>query len=380
MGGASPSFEDLFGRAPEIVARAPGRVNLIGEHTDYNEGFVLPLAIPRETEVQLARAPGRRVRAVSLAILPPTPVEYELGGEHRSGSWTDYLQGVTHVLAAAARAGELGAQAGMPGIITGFDARISSNIPLGAGLSSSASFEVAMLRALRAAFALAIDDVMVARLGQRVETDFVGAPVGIMDQMAASLADGGAALFVDTRSLGYEKVPLPADADLVVVDSGVTHGHATGEYRTRRAECERAASALGVRFLRDLSLSDLDRIATLPPPLDRRARHVVTENARVLDSLAALRAGDLPLLGALLTAGHASLRDDFEVSIPEIDLLVSIAGSAEGVHGARLTGGGFGGSVVVLTDRDRAATAAATIADEFAAAIGHRPPTFRVRD
>jgi galactokinase len=380
MAAASPSFEDLFGRAPEIVARAPGRVNLIGEHTDYSEGFVLPLAIPRHTEVQLARAPGRRVRAVSLAILPPTPVEYQLGSEHKTGSWTDYLQGVTHVLAAAARAGELAPPPGLPGIPTGFDARIASSVPLGAGLSSSASFEVAMLRALRAAFALPIDDVMVARLGQRVETDFVGAPVGIMDQMAASLADGGAALFVDTRSLSYEKVALPAHADLVVIDSGVTHGHAAGEYRTRRTECERAATALGVPFLRDLSVSDLDRIAGLPPPLDRRARHVVTENARVLAAVAALRAGDLPRLGALLAAGHASLRDDFEVSVPEIDLLVSIAARTSGVHGARLTGGGFGGSVVVLTDRDRAATAGATIADEYAAATGRRLATFRVRE
>jgi len=317
---------------------------------------------------------------VSLAILPTAPIEYELGGEHKNGSWTDYLQGVTHVLAAATRAGDLAAPAGGAGIITGFDARISSSIPLGAGLSSSASFEVAMLRALRAAFALPLDDLMVARLGQRVETDFVGAPVGIMDQMAASLADGGAALFVDTRSLGYEKVPLPAHADLVVIDSGVTHGHAAGEYRTRRAECERAATALGVRFLRDLSVSDLDRIAALPPPLDRRARHVVTENARVLAAVAALRAGDLPTLGALLAAGHVSLRDDFEVSIPEIDLLVSIAARTDGVHGARLTGGGFGGSVVVLADRDRAATAAATIADEYAAATGRHLATFRVRD
>jgi galactokinase len=368
MASAAPSFEDLFGRPPEVVARAPGRVNLIGEHTDYSEGFVLPVAIPRETEVQLGRAPGRRVRAVSLDIDPAAPVSYDLGDERASGSWGDYLQGVTQILTAAGHA------------LGGFDARISSRVPLGAGLSSSAAFEVAMLRALRSAFALPLDEVMVARLGQRVETDFVGAPVGIMDQMAASLADRGSALFLDTRSLAYEKVPLPAEADLVVVNSGVTHGHAGGEYRTRRAECEQAAAALQVRVLRDLGSADLDRVARLPPPLDRRARHVVTENDRVLAAVAALRAGDLPHLGALLTAGHASLRDDFAVSVPEIDLLVTLAAGTPGVHGARLTGGGFGGSVVVLVDRPRAAAAAASIAERYTAATGRVPAVMQVRE
>jgi galactokinase len=364
---SDPSFEDLYGRAPDVVAQAPGRVNLIGEHTDYSDGYVLPLAIPRRTEVQLAPGPGRRVRAFSVDI-EDGRCEYELGGERKRGSWGDYLQGVTAVLAASGHH------------VGGFDVRIASTVPLGAGLSSSASFEVAMLRALRGAFALPIDDLALAKLGQRVETEFVGAPVGIMDQMAASLADGGAALFLDTRSLAYEKVPLPARADLVVINSGVAHGHAGGEYRTRRAECERAAAALGVKMLRDLGLEDLDRIAALPAPLDRRARHVVTENARVLEAVAALRGGDLRRLGALLAAGHASLADDFEVSVPEIDLLVSIAGRTPGVYGARLTGGGFGGSVVVLADAARAAAAGASIADEYEAATGRPATVLRVRE
>jgi galactokinase len=201
-----------------------------------------------------------------------------------------------------------------------------------------------------------------------------------MDQMASSLADTGSALFLDTRSLAYEKVPLPSLADLVVIDSGVTHGHAGGEYRTRRAECERAAAALGVRVLRDLAVTDLDRIASLPAPLAHRARHVVTENARVVATVAGLRAGSLRDAGALLAAGHASLRDDFAVSIPEIDLLVEIASRTGGVHGARLTGGGFGGSVVALVDRDAAAAAGAAIAREYQATTGRKTAMLRVRE
>jgi galactokinase len=308
------------------------------------------------------------VRAMSLDVTPVEPVSYQLGAEEKRRSWIDYLQGVTVVLQ---RAGHQ---------IHGFDARISSRVPLGAGLSSSASFEVAVLRALRGLFALELDDVAVARLGQKVETEFVGAPVGIMDQMAASLADRGSALFLDTRSLTFEKVPLPAAADLVVVNSGVTHSHAGGEYRTRRAECEGAAQQLGVRMLRDLEIADLPRIEALPAPLRQRARHVVTENARVIEAVAALRAGDLPRLGQLLKTAHASLRDDFQVSVPEIDKLVEIADQTDGVHGARLTGGGFGGSIVVLADRDQAAAAAVTIARRYQEATGRTATTLRLRE
>jgi galactokinase len=364
----SDRFRDTFARPPEFTARAPGRVNLIGEHTDYSDGFVLPAAIPRETVVQLARTSDRRVRALSLDVSPVAVASYELGAEHKQRTWADYLQGVTYVLRAAGH--EVG----------GFDALISSRVPLGAGLSSSASFEVAVLRALRAAFALPIDDVAIARLGQRVETDFVGAPVGIMDQMAASLADRGSALFLDTRSLSFEKVPLPAAADLVVVNSGVTHSHAGGEYRTRRAECESAARSLGVRVLRDLGLDDLPRVEALPDPIRRRARHVVTENARVLEAVAALRAGDLPALGRLLKTAHASLRDDFQVSVPEIDTLVAIADETPGVLGARLTGGGFGGSIVVLAHRDQAAAAGVTIAQRYQEATGKTATVLRLRE
>jgi galactokinase len=226
-------------------------------------------------------------------------------------------------------------------------------VPLGGGLSSSASLEVALLRAIRQAFSLTIDDVQLARLGQIAENDFVGARCGIMDQMSASLADTRNALFLDTRSLDFERVPLPSAADLVVIHSGVTHRIAEGhgvqsEYNARRADCEEAAVQLGVPQLRDLTSADLPRLATLPDRLQKRARHVITEDERVLDAVTALKAQDLETLGTLFYASHASMRDDFEVSTPEIDLLVDLARQDPAIYGARLTGGGFGGAVVIL--------------------------------
>jgi galactokinase len=332
-----PTFVDLFGRPSELAASAPGRVNLIGEHTDYNGGYVLPLAIPQRTRVELARRTDRTVGVWSAEAAPAEePVTYALGEEERRGDWLDYIQGITDVL------GKEGFELG------GCDLRISSEVPWGGGLSSSAALEVSLLRAFAEAFSLAIDDVRLALLGQQAENDFVGAPVGMMDQMASSLADTRHALFLDTRSLHFERIPLPAGAELVVIDSALPHNLATGEYRTRRKECEEAAKRLGVPQLRDLTAADLPRIAQLPPPLDRRARHVVTEDDRVLQAVEAMRRGDLPGLGKLLDASHASLRDDYEVSVPDVDRLVEIAREEEAVYGARMTGGGFGGSIVVL--------------------------------
>ena len=337
-------FAHLFGRAPELAADAPGRVNLIGEHTDYNGGFVLPVAIPQRTRVELARREDQTVRAWSAQASGDKvePETFELGRETPGRGWLDYVQGVTRELAKAGF--EIG----------GCDLRIDSRVPLGSGLSSSAALEVAVLRALRQAFSLQLDDVRLALLGQKAENDFVGAPVGVMDQMAASLADPETALFLDTRNLRCERVPLPAAAELAVIDSGIAHRHTGGGYRERRRECEEAAERLGVGQLRELYATDLPRIAELPAPLNRRARHVVTENGRVLAAVQALRRGDLPLLGKLLDAGHRSLAEDFEVSLPEIDLLAKFARQQEGVYGARLTGGGFGGAIVVLADKGKA--------------------------
>ncbi len=332
-------FRRMFHREPDVVVSAPGRVNLIGEHTDYNGGYVLPMAIPQRTWVAVAQASDHHARASSRNLGGGDRIrEFSVGGEVVMKSWIDYVQGVTQALARDGYA------------LGGFDLGIVSDVPLGSGLSSSAALEVAVLRGLRDLFGLAVDDVRLAQLGQRAENDFVGAPVGVMDQMAASLADDRTALFLDTRTLRYEQVPLPAGGALVVINSGVAHNHASGDYRTRRAECERAAAALGVPQLRDLGPADLPRVAALPDPLARRARHVVTEDERVLESVAAMKAGDLRRLGELFTASHASQRDDFEVSVPEIDLLVDLAHAEPGVFGARLTGGGFGGSIVALVE------------------------------
>jgi galactokinase len=356
-----PRFEALFGSPPRVRARAPGRVNLIGEHTDYNGGFVLPMAIPQHTEVELSPRDDTRVRAFS-ANLPPAQREggFELGQEARGKGWLDYLQGVTWLLRQGGHA------------LRGFDVWLSSDVPPGSGLSSSAALEVSMLRALREAFGLSLDDVSLALLAQRVETDFVGAPIGVMDQMASSLAGGGAALFLDTRTLKYERVVLPPGVEPVVINSGVTHSHSGGDYRVRRAECERAAKLLGVEQLRDLPDGELPRALALPDPLGRRVRHVLTENARVLATVKALREGDLAALGPLLYDSHASQRDDYEVSVPEIDLLVDLARGEPGILGARLTGGGFGGSVVMLARAGRGAEAAARIAARYAEGSSRR--------
>jgi len=352
------TFERLFGTPPVVRASAPGRVNLIGEHTDYNGGFVLPTVIPQRTNVELAPRRGGAVRALSLEVGKPVPFEYIVGTESRRGRWTDYLQGITWVLV----------QEGFA--VGGADIRITSTVPFGSGLSSSAALEIALLRAFREAFMLPLDDVPMALLAKRAENDFVGAPVGVMDQMACTLASEGEALFLDTRSLDWTLVPLPASAELVVFNSGIAHNNTKGDYRTRRAECEEAARRLGVAELRDLDLPDVPRVMALAEPLGRRARHVVTEDARVLEAVRVLRAGDVEALGALFYASHDSMRDDYEVSVPEIDLIVDLARALPDVYGARLTGGGFGGSVVMLTKPGTAADVARKVSAAYTAKTG----------
>jgi galactokinase len=348
-------FATLFGRPPTAAADAPGRVNVIGEHTDYNGGFVLPAAIPLRTRAEVAVRDDTTVRAASAGVGDGTVVSYRLGEERPGRGWLDYVQGITCVVAAGG------------GRIAGFDLRLDSDVPVGAGVSSSAALEVAVLRALRHAFGLALDDIALALAAQRAESDFVGARVGVMDQMASSLAGAGAALFLDTRSLAWRHVPLPPTIELVVLDSGVAHRHAAGAYNRRRTECEEAAALLGVPLLRDATPADVTR---LDGHLARRVRHVVTENARVLEAVAALEAGDAARLGALLVASHRSLRDDYEVSTPELDLLVELALAEDGVHGARLTGGGFGGSIVMAARAGRARVAGARVARAYAKRTG----------
>ncbi len=274
-------------------------------------------------------------------------VELELGAERAQGTWLDYVQGVTR----AAR--EHGYA------VHGFDAWIGTDLPLGSGLSSSAALSVSMLRALRELFSWQLESIELARLAQWGENHVVGAPVGILDPLACEIGEHGRALFIDTRTLAYESLPLPSDAQLIVLDSGVRHSHAGGDYRKRRLECEAAAEQLGVPSLRDVELGPSagaadDRLKALRDPLDRRVRHVLTENARVLRGVQALRDDDAATFGALFNASHASMRDDFEVSVPAVDRIVAAAIELPSVWGARLTGGGFGGSVICLTRRGEA--------------------------
>ena len=313
----------------------------------------MPSAVPQRTRALLRRRDDRTVNASS-AQVPGEPVIFHLDAERRGAGWGDYVQGLTWVLAQERYS------------IGGFDLHLDSDVPLGSGLSSSAALEIASLRAIRAAFELPIADVALARIAQRAEVEFVGAPVGIMDQMACSLAGEREALFLDTRSLKYERIPLPGGLELVVIDSGVAHQHAGGDYVTRRRESEEAARLLGVERLRDAGVDALPRIESLPSALARRARHIVTENARVIDARERLMAGDVESFGRLLNASHASLRDDYEVSVAPVDLLVEIAQSQPRVFGARMTGGGFGGAVVIAARSGTGADVAADVSERYA--------------
>lgn len=380
------AFAALFGAAPTVVASAPGRVNLLGEHTDYNLGFVLPTAIPQQTTVELrahtestATATGnRRIRVASQAIAGEAVHSYTLGGEAPRHDWLDYVQGVTQILAAAGHA------------LPGCDLRITSAVPLGSGLSSSAALLVALFRAFRQLLSLSLSDLDIARLGQRVENEFVGAPVGILDPMACGLCQPGTALFLDTRDLRYERLPLPDAIEPLVIHSGITHSHGrsdgataapVADYRVRRAECEAAAQQLGVSSLRELSNTPETqaRWQSLAAPLPSRVRHVLSENARVLRAVELLRKPtpsetDLQELGALFAASHRSQRIDYEVSLPAIDTLVELAANDPGVipGGARLTGGGFGGSIVALARRGQGRAAGARILAAYGRATGER--------
>ena len=318
------------------VGAAPGRVNLIGEHTDYNGGFVLPTVLPQQTRCEVVPRSDQEIHAFSAQFSEDARAAYTLGSEQRRNAWIDYVQGVTWALQ----------RAGIK--LRGFDLSVQSEVPIGKGLSSSASLEVAVLRALRRAFGISLSDVEMAQVAHEAETGFVGAPVGIMDQMVCSLGREHHALFLDTRTRTYDHVPIPDNVEIAVIDSGLAHHHASGSYRERRRECDEAAAQLGVEFLCDLKPDDFPRAAALPDPLNRRVRHVVSENRRVLAAVDALRRRDTTTLGALFRESHASMRDDFEVSLPEIDQLVALADRHPGVLGARLTGGGFGGAVVML--------------------------------
>ena len=356
------AFADIFGQAPQWVAAAPGRVNLIGEHTDYNHGFVFPLAIERYVVTAAARprrvgGGGDSVRVHS-TLLDET-VEFSLGElEPDRRDWTSYVRGTV--------AGCL--DRGLtPGAL---DVLVDSQVPLGGGLSSSAALEVATATLIEAVTGRSLDPVDKARLCQKAEHDFAGMPCGIMDQFSSALGATGKLLLVDCRSETAELVPLDdLTVAVLVINSHVKHELTGSEYPERRSQCERAAKILGVKALRDVSTADLERRKDeLEPILYRRARHVVGEIERTLAAAAALRARDWPAVGKLMYASHESLRDDYEVSCPEIDVLVECArevGPKGGVVGSRITGGGFGGCTVTLVMTGREAEIAEKICGEY---------------
>ena len=348
-----------------ITAHANGRVNLIGEHTDYNGGFVLPTGIPQQTIVTLKARGDMKVTLASMNA-GGEPFTYELGQETPHKAWTDYVQGATKIMRELVESRE----------IRGFDLTVSSDVPMGSGLSSSAALLVAVFKALREAWGLSgkLGDVEIAKLSQRVENEFVGAKVGIMDPMAASLASEGQALFIDTESLAIEQVRIPSDKmEIAVINSGIFHSNAHGGYNQRRRECEEACEKLGVKSLREVGLDRMAEIEQLPEPLGRRAKHVVTENQRVLDAVEALKKGDCEKLGMLFRQSHESMRDDYEVSVPDVDTLVAIANSENDVFGARLTGGGFGGSIVIGARAGKALEVARRVADLYAKQTNREP-------
>jgi galactokinase len=360
---ARSAFEDAFGAAPSCIVRAPGRVNLIGEHTDYNDGFVLPCAIDFQTVVAARSRGDTTVRVVAADCgrqLDRFALDAPIG--RRPGApWADYVRGVAVMLL----------RHGVP--LRGADLAVAGDVPRGAGLSSSASLEVAVAQAFKSLHGLhALSPTDLALLSQRAENEFVGCNCGVMDQLISARGQAGHALLIDCRTLEARPVPLPADAAVVIAHSRVRRGLVDSEYNLRREQCEAAARHFCVKALRDLGLPTLlDGAAALAPVVFKRARHVLTENQRTLDAADALVAGDLRRLGELMARSHASMRDDFEITVPAIDRLVEIVQrTLGGVGGARMTGGGFGGCIVALMPLDAVEAVREAIAGQYRAPSG----------
>ncbi|MGC8855398.1 MAG: galactokinase [Anaerolineae bacterium] len=335
------AFRERFGADPEWVVRAPGRVNLIGEHTDYNEGFVLPMAIDRAIWIALRARTDRTVRLYSLDF--GQEVSFSLDSLQKGEGWVEYLKGVAHVLERQGRAFQL----------RGWEGVLSGDVPRGAGLSSSAALELAAARAFAAVSQIAWRPEEMARLAQQAENEWVGVQCGIMDQMAVAASQAGHALFLDCRTLEYQHISLPAGVVVVVLDTSTRRGLVASAYNERRYQCEQAARFLGVKALRDVTLEWLEkRLVDLNATVVKRARHVVSENQRVLEAIAAMQSGDVQRLGELFNESHASLRDDFEVTNDALNLMVSCAQGHPACWGARMTGAGFGGCAVALVRQD----------------------------
>ena len=356
-------FAFRFGRAP-TVSRAPGRVNLIGEHTDYNDGFVMPAALEFATLTATSPRPDRRLRVHSM-IMDETR-EFDLGAPPRgpSGDWSDYVVGVALMLEASGLT------------LAGADLMVWSDVPIGAGLSSSAALEVSVAHALITQSDLPFDPIRIAKICQRAENDFVGMRCGVMDQYIACCGSAGHALLIDCRSLASRHVAIAPNLRLLIADSGVRHQHAGGEYNLRREACEEGVRLLSrhlgpIQALRDVTVNELEaKRRKLPELVYRRCRHIVTENARVLEAERALEAGDFAACGRAMNASHVSMQEDFEITCPEVDMLAGLAQTVEGVYGSRMTGGGFGGCTVSLLEASAVDKASQILTDGYRIATG----------
>lgn len=361
------TFEERFGTTPAAIVRAPGRVNLIGEHTDYNDGFVLPMAIDRAIWIGLQLRDDPTVRVHSLDFDDSATLSLD-ALERTNAGWIEYVKGVAWALQEAGYT-----LRGWEGVLTG-------DVPRGAGLASSAALELATACAFAIVSNLPWDAVEMARLGQRAENLWVGVNCGIMDQLASAAGHADHALLIDCRSLATEAVPLPPETAVVVLDTATRRGLVDSAYNERRAQCEQAAAFFGVPALRDVSVEQLSRRADeLDALTRRRARHVVTENARTLAAADAMRRGDAAAFGRLMNESHVSLRDDFEVSSEALDTMVACAQQESACYGARMTGAGFGGCAVALVRADAAMGVARRVADCYEAATGIAPEVYVCR-
>ena len=362
-------FERRFGGPPEFIARAPGRVNLIGDHTDYNDGFVLPMAIDRAVWIALRASADGRVHVSSLDFdergdFDPRTLPISRNGASGPG-WLEYVRGVAWALRGAGLAA------------AGWDGVVAGDVPLGAGLSSSAALELASMAAFAASGSLPWDAVRMARLAQRAENGWVGVNCGIMDQLISAAGEAGHALLINCRSLETRAVPLPQSVAVVVLDTATRRGLVDSAYNERRRQCEAAAKLFGVRVLRDVNDDAFaSRAAELDDVTRRRARHVITENARTVAAATALADGGVTRVGYLMNASHHSLRVDFEVSRPELDAMVDLATRREECFGARMTGAGFGGCAVALVARDAAPQFAQGVAHDYERTTGLRPAVY----
>jgi len=360
------AFESRFGVPPDRLVRAPGRVNLIGEHTDTSDGFVLPMAIDREVRVALSPREDATVRLVALDL--DDEDTFDATAPHRKNGWASYPHGVAWALAEEGHA------------LRGFDAVFTGDVPRGAGLSSSAALELALARAFAEAGDLPWDPKAMAVLCRRAENAWVGVASGIMDQLIGACGEEGRALRIDCRDLSTEAVPIPDGTRVVILDTGTRRGLVGSAYNERRAQVDAAARGLGVAVLRDATMDLLrDRGEALDPTVYRRARHVVSENARVHEAADAMRRSDAATLGRLMSASHVSLRDDFEVSGPALDTMVQIARAAPGCHGARMTGAGFAGCCVALVAEDAVDAFVTEVDARYCSATGHESALYPVR-